>query len=195
MVPAIIGSILYCVFTFVSIIHYPEFYSPLTNFLSTLGNSSLNPSGAIFYNLGMIQAGILVIPFYVGLYRIFHDTKGNRILPIALLWGIINGISIMMSGVFSEDIYALHCIWGLLIFISFIPVLFLTNIMLIQKEGVIKGVSVYGFAVGVIDTTFVVYVLFFGTGEGSILEWITVFSFLLWVVAIAIILIWKHRTN
>jgi len=54
--------VLYCVFTFSSWALYPTAYSPVTNWLSDLGNSTNNPHGAILYNLGCILTGIALFP-------------------------------------------------------------------------------------------------------------------------------------
>jgi len=50
--------VLYCVLTSSSWALLPTTYNPITNWLSDLGNSSYNPTGAIFYNLGCILTGI-----------------------------------------------------------------------------------------------------------------------------------------
>ncbi|MHA2427837.1 MAG: hypothetical protein ACXADB_07425, partial [Candidatus Hermodarchaeia archaeon] len=50
---AFIAVILYCSLTYISILHYPGFFDPFSDYLSRLGKSSLNPTGAIYYNLAV----------------------------------------------------------------------------------------------------------------------------------------------
>ena len=129
-----IGAILYCIFTYVSILHYPGFFNPFTEYLSRLGNSSLNPSGAIYYNLAVIQVGVMLLLTYLGIFSAYKNTDHHRILIIATAIGMFNAFSIIMSGVFNEDIYALHFIFSLLIFATWIPVLFSLNYILFKRN-------------------------------------------------------------
>ncbi len=175
---------MYCILTYVSSTLFPGSFT-LDDYLSVLGNSSLNPDGAIFYNLAVIQVGVLLPLFYFGLYKTFGEERRN-FLAIALLIGLLNSLSVIMSGVFSEDMYELHFFWSFMIFATWIPVLFLTNFALLKQSGFIKWVSWYGLALAVFDTFFVCYVLFIGTDTGAIIEWITIFSFIAWTVLLAI---------
>jgi hypothetical membrane protein len=73
--------ILYCVFTFSSWALFSTTYSPVTNWLSDLGNSSpmYNPRGAILFDLGCILTGIALFPFFIGLYEWCNEEKWRRI--------------------------------------------------------------------------------------------------------------------
>jgi hypothetical membrane protein len=195
VLPGIIGAILYCGLTYVSILHYPVFFNPFTDYLSRLGNSSLNPTGAIYYNLAVIQTGVMLLITYLGIFAAYKNTKHHRILFIAIAIGMFNAFTIIMSGVFSEDIYALHFIFSLLIFATWIPVLFLLNYILFKQGGYEKGISYYGFVVGVLNTIFVLFVLLLGTESGAIIEWISIFSFLTWALLVVVFIIWRFRTQ
>ena len=61
--------ILYCAFTFTSWALYPTPYNPIDNWLSDPGNSTGNPSGAIFYNASCVLTGIALFPFFGSLYK------------------------------------------------------------------------------------------------------------------------------
>ncbi len=189
---AVVGGLLYCIFTYISATFYPQTFGPLETYLSVLGNSSLNPDGALYYNLGVISAGLSLIPFYIGLFVSRKDTSYPHILAVVFLAGIINCISIIMSGVFSEDVYDLHFFWSFMIFLSWIPLLLLANGVLIQMQGAFRGTGVYGMLLGLFDSVFVAYVIMFGSGGGAILEWVTIFSFLGWAVLLAFVT-WRER--
>ena len=191
----LIGAILYCSLTYVSILHYPGFFNPFTEYLSRLGNSSLNPTGAIYYNLAVIQTGVMLLLTYLGIFAAYKNTKHYRILIIATAIGMFNALTIIMSGVFSEDIYQLHFIFSLLIFATWIPVLFSMNYILFKQGGYEKGISYFGFVVGALNTIFVLYVLLFGTDTGAIIEWISIFSFMTWALLVVLFIIWRFRTQ
>ena len=193
MVLAIVGSAIFCVLTYVSSIIFPGPFSPLENNLSQLGNSTLNPAGAFYFNLALMVAGTCLFPFYAFLYLSYRKSDGNRKLMIAVFFGIINALSVMMAGVFSEDFYAIHFFWSLMIFATWIPILFTTNFVLLNQDGLNRLNSFYGFGVGLFDTFFVGYVLVFGTGTGAILEWISVFSYMAWVILLAFATIVRAR--
>lgn len=187
--------ILYCGLTYVSILHYPGFFNPFTEYLSRLGNSSLNPTGAIYYNLAVALAGLMLLLTYLGIFSFYKNTQHNRILIIATAFGIFNAFSIIMSGVFCEDIYTLHIVFSLLIFATWIPVLFSMNYILFKQGGYEKGISYYGFVLGGLNVIFVLFVLLFGTDTGSIIEWISIFSFQSWGLLVALFIIWRFRTQ
>jgi hypothetical membrane protein len=195
VLPGIIGAILYCSLTYVSILHYPGFFNPFTEYLSRLGNSSLNPTGATYYNLAVIQTGVMLLLTYLGIFSAYRNTKHYRILIIATAIGMFNAFTIIMSGVFSEDIYELHFIFSLLIFATWIPVLFSMNYILFKQGGYEKGISYFGLVVGAINIIFVLFVLLFGTDSGAIIEWISIFSFLSWALLVVLFIIWRFRTQ
>lgn len=191
---AFIGSILYCSLTYVAILHYPGFFDPFTNYLSRLGNSTLNPTGAIYYNFAVILAGVMLFLTYLGLFSAYRNTEYQQILIITTTIGIVNSFSLIMSGVFNEDIYVLHFLFSLLIFVTWIPVLISMNFILFKRGSYERWISFYGFALGALNTLFVLFVLIVGTSSGAILEWMAVFSFQSWVLLVVLIVIWRYRS-
>jgi hypothetical protein len=192
---ALIGSFLYIVLTLLAINTYPGPFSPFNDYLSKLGNYGLNPAGAFFYNTAVQAAGLSVIPFTIGIYKFYLKQMSSKILILVLIFGILNGISILMSGVFSEDIYELHFFWSLMIFVTLIPFLLLTNVGLWNHQEFSKPIGIYGLSLGIFDAIFVVYVLLIGTDTGSILEWITIFAFMPWTVFVMIQALRKDRVR
>jgi len=185
-----VAIMLYCAFTIISIGFFPDPFSPLNNFLSQLGNLSLNPNGAIFYNLALILVGLAEIPFYMGLYQWYTKKTGNKLLLAARAVGLINALAIMMSGIFSESVnYSLHVFWSYLIFITFVPILILVNKALLTYPEHNKVISYYGFIVAVIQISLIVLVtskfMGFETGLGPLMEWLAVFSYIAWAGLLA----------
>ncbi|MHA1297635.1 MAG: DUF998 domain-containing protein, partial [Promethearchaeota archaeon] len=163
--------VFYCVFTFTSLALFPPPFSPLTNWLSDLGNSTYNPNGALFYNLGCILTGASLFPFFIGLYIWKFNELWNKILVyINQVIGCFAGFSLILIGVFSEDFIGPHIFWSNVFFETILFVLLITPIALFRHEKFIKWIAIYGIGVFIIDLIFV-----FSINE-PILEWFTVFT-------------------
>jgi len=125
--------LLYTVFTAISLSHLPNSFSPLFNFLSQLGNSNLNPDGAIFYNLAVILAGLAAIPFYISLIKWCNYKTGKKIPKTVLAVGLLNALSVMMVGIYTESVnFNLHVLWSIVIFSTFVPILIIVNKLLLN---------------------------------------------------------------
>jgi hypothetical protein len=163
--------VLYCVFTFTSWALYPTLYNPVDNWLSDLGNSKGNPSGAIFYNLGCVFTGIALFPFFGGLYKWYTDFKTRKIaIMIAQVVGFLAAFSLIMIGVFSEDFGGLHLLWSSTFFVLNFVVVLLVSLSLYTHPCYLKPITYYGFSVAIINLLFgLVY-------DNPIFEWFTVFS-------------------
>lgn len=190
-ITGITAAILYCILTALSITYFPGPFSPLDNFLSQLGNTELNPRGAIFYNLAIIQTGIMAIPFYIGLNQWYTKRTGEQLSLFTRISGIINGLAITFSGVFPESgNFVFHVVFSYLIFTSFVPILIGVNKSLLSIEGYNRIICYYGFAVAGINLVliFAVTLMFMGYGQGigPIMEWLAVFTYFGWAVLLAI---------
>ncbi|MGA9388137.1 MAG: DUF998 domain-containing protein [Candidatus Bathyarchaeia archaeon] len=165
--------ILYCVFTFSSWALFSTTYSPVTNWLSDLGNSSptYNPRGAILYNLGCILTGIALFPFFIGLYKWYTDEKWRKMsLSISQAVGCLAAFALIMIGVFSEDSGSLHILWSDVFFLLNLVVLILVGASLFTHPRYIKAIAYYGFTVAAINLAFVF------VSNTPLLEWFTVFT-------------------
>ena len=159
-----------CVFTFTSWALYPTAYDPVENWLSDLGNSTYNPSGAILYNLGCILTGLALFPFFIGLYKWYSDQKRMRVGIITeQIVGCVAAFSLIMIGVFSEDSGWLHTLWSTVFFILILGLLFGLGAMLFFHPRYIRAIAYYGFVVAAIDVAFIFL-------DVPLLEWFTVFT-------------------
>jgi hypothetical membrane protein len=162
---------LYCIFTFTSWAFYPISYSPVTNWLSDLGNSSYNPKGAVVYNVGCILTGIALFPFFLGLYRWHTDEMWRKIsLIITQTLGALAAFSLIMIGVFSEDYGEVHHTWSMIFFLLNLMVLILVDASLFTHPKYFKPIAYYGFIVVAINLLFVF------VSNTPPLEWFTVFT-------------------
>ncbi|MBD3339254.1 MAG: hypothetical protein GF353_09095 [Candidatus Lokiarchaeota archaeon] len=107
--------LIYCLMTFISVSLFPSSFSPVDNWLSDLGNSSYNPNGAIFYNLGCILTGIALFPFFGSMVVWYRENLWHKIL--ALIFNVKFNKLISIYG------YIVAFINLLFVFISSIPLL------------------------------------------------------------------------
>ncbi|NIO49235.1 MAG: DUF998 domain-containing protein [Candidatus Aminicenantes bacterium] len=177
------ASLFFCILTIIAIQHFPGTFSANQHYLSVLGNVNRNPNGAMFYNLGVMITGLSLLLFYIGfvIWNAMRDR--SKILFAVLIFGSMNGFSIFMSAVYAEvPHYQVHFTWSLLIFIAFIPVLILFSIYLRRYSGLNRIISYSGFILAAYNSVFVIYALTEGTTSGSLLEWISVFSYIGWIM-------------
>jgi hypothetical membrane protein len=180
----------YCIFTFTSWALYPPPYNPINNWLSDLGNSTGNPSGAIFYNLGCILTGLALFPFFAGLYKWYTKEHWRKIsIIIGQVVGFLAAFSLIMIGIFSEDSLQLHEIWSSIFFLLNLLVLVILGISLFTHPIYIKPIAYYGFAIAAINLVFVV------AYNIPIFEWFTVFTALGYVGLIAYNMLKKGFTS
>jgi len=181
--------VLYCAFTFTSWALYPTPYSPVDNWLSDLGNSTYNPSGAILYNLGCILTGIALFPFFSGLYKWYTNEKGRKILlMITQATGLLAALSLIMIGVFSEDSGELHSLWSSIFFALNLLVLILMGVALFTHPNYMKPIAYYGFIVAAINLLFVLIYRI------PLFEWFTVFTALGYVGLLVYNMLKKFKT-
>jgi hypothetical membrane protein len=169
-VSGVLVIVIFCVFTFTSWALFPTAYSPVTNWLSDLGNSSYNPSGAIFFNVGCILTGIALFPFFLGLYKWHTNETWRRVsLILAQLVGSLAAFSLIMIGVFSEDFPAEHRVWSVVFFGLNLVLFVLANVSLFTHPSYARSIAYYGFIVIFINVLLVLFTT-------PLLEWFTVFA-------------------
>lgn len=103
-------------------LRYPGAYGPLNNnTLSQLGNSHLNPHGAIYYLVGCALAGALAVAFFISLHP-WRDTGSplqNRLLFLVQALGVAGGVGLFMNAVYPENQLQLHHFWAGVVFNGF----------------------------------------------------------------------------
>jgi hypothetical protein len=176
--------LIYSVFTCTSILYFPQGWNPLTHTLSQLGDSTLNPNGALFYTLGMILGGLALLLFYTNMYKRYTNEYRDRQLDIAIILGYSNGISVILSGATPENLhFTLHVIFSLLIFMTFPPIIYIMGRHLDSHSIIPKTVYYYGYLV--VFFTLLLLGSIFVSGVGGLavplLESLSVFSFLGWI--------------
>lgn len=187
-----VAIIAFILFTFTALALYPGDYTPISNWFSDLGNSSYNPHGSIFFNLGCIITGIMLFMFFIGLYKWYRNEKMEKIgnwrkvlLIIAQITGFFSAIALIMVGVYSEDYGAKHGLASALFFILLFLVLIMLNLPLLKHSKFLKPVGYFGFAVVIIDLLFIILNAVKTNLPVPLFEWLAVFAALFWLGALS----------
>jgi hypothetical protein len=142
--------------------------NPFVNWMSNLGNTSMNPNGAIYFNLGCIIAGFLLFPFFIGLYEWYIGSKKNKNLTIGTqIAGFFSAFSLIMIGVFSEDTFILHIIWATTLFSVNNLTLILPAIALYQFNFT-RNIAKFAIIATIVNITYILT-------TWPIIEWATIF--------------------
>ena len=177
-----LGALTYVIFTSVAYVKNPQPISPLSNWLSDLGNQITNPQGAIFYAVGVISCALfLALWFTAGLYqwRLKGHTIQHRLLLIAQVGGALTAFALMMSAFFPINHLKEHAFWSRINFMLF-------------------GIS-FGFSVAALryHPRMPRIVLFIGglaailpmllyITDAYVLEWVAVGSFIIYILSVGI---------
>lgn len=176
-----LSILVYLCFTVISYAHYPAAYNPRDNWLSDLGNGSLNPSGALLYRLGCILTGALLALFFVGL-RVMtrgRPTKVRIFFWLSQGFGLIAALALVLTGIFSEGAHASHSFWSAVLYISFGTAVFLCGWAFLYLPRFSRSLSYLAFAITVSDWVMSAF------NKTHFLEWIVVTLMLVFVGAVS----------
>lgn len=98
----------YLIATGTAIVLYPGRFGPADNWLSDLGNTALNPSGAAVYNVGVVLTGLGLVGFFWGFGR-WADGQSPRLrrrVAAVRAMGVIAGLTTVATAVVSESVDA-----------------------------------------------------------------------------------------
>ncbi len=176
----ILALVIFYALTLASKIVYNGPYSPFNNWLSDLGNSSKNPLGHIYFDIGCLFLGFAIIIQTVDLvkWKTINRNQDNLFL-ILQYCGFLMAIAVIMTGIFSEDYGRIHYIVAAIFFLLLLIFMTITNIVLKAHTKYIKWI--WYFAIASIFTNFVFILTFIIGLDLHILEWLTVFSGSIWI--------------
>jgi hypothetical protein len=203
-VTGIIAVLVFTLLTFISVSLYPMPYNPLYDWLSNLGNSNLNPSGAFFFNFGCIISGLFLIPFFLGLYTWKPLQRINLILLISgILLGIYASISFIMVGIYPETHIQQHMMAATGVFGTLFIIIILISLALYRDPKFMHIIAFYGLTVIIIDLLFQYFLsidkyllgVFHPSTPVPGLEWTVVFSSMGWILLLAINMGLRKRIN
>lgn len=108
-ISAFLAPLVFLVLATIAIVNFSG-YNPTVNFLSDLG---VHQGSALFFNSGLILAGLIAVVLAFSLYKIF-DIKYCKIGAFFLA---IGNASLMLVGIFTENMTPWHGIFAALFFI------------------------------------------------------------------------------
>ena len=169
----------YLLLAFIAYLHYPTPYSPLDNALSQLGSPPLNPTGAVFYNLGGILLGLLLIPFYLSLGGWNTGARSQRMLTLgAQATGIISSLALLLSCLFPAGTFpALHGPAAGTAMLTSVFFWIFSAFSMLKNPARPKWVPYFGY-LPLISICLLIFVL----KERFLVEWVGVGFFLVYVV-------------
>ena len=173
----------YLSFTVLSLTRYPEPFSPLSNWLSDLGNRITSPDGSKYYNTGIFITGFLLAIFFIALNhsRIKERKAQSIVLTPTQAFGVLGAIAMIFTGIFSIDIPQTHSLFSAIFRICLGTAFGLSVAAFTYHKEVRKWILVIGIATTLTDLT--ASVLF---NEIQLLEWPVIFLFLTYCLLLGI---------
>lgn len=192
----LIAFAFFSVFTLTSLALYPTTYTPLYDWLSNLGNIFLNPNGAIFFNLGCIISGLILIPFIINFHRWNPTRRYQKILVYSVIvLGIYACISLIGVGLFPETNIKMHIIAASGVFGTLFLMIILLSIALKEHPQFMRKVLYWGVIAILTDLIFVILLRlpqyhdaladFNPTIPLPGLEWASVYTSLIWIALLS----------
>jgi hypothetical membrane protein len=191
-IATILVILFYLSFAMLAFWRIPGSFSPLRNWLSDLGSSKLNPQGAIFYNIGIITTGLLLIPFFLDLSKLSRG--GSKVqktmLAVTCVLGLLGGLAMIMSAVYPITHIAQHRFWSIALYILLGSAFVFSVASLRYDRRFPRWALGVGIATGLVD------ILSGAFHDIYLLEWITVVLFLGYILILGIMTRdWHQDTN
>jgi hypothetical membrane protein len=177
LILSILVVVVYLIMTILALSRYTESFSPVSNWLSDLGNRKISPDGSIFYNVGIFISGSLLLLFFISLgsNRMEGKRAQNIMLLLTQIFGIIGSIAMIMTGVFSIDNPQTHSLFSEILRIC-LGTAFAFSVAALRYQ---KGINRWILIIGVLAvlTDLLVSVLF---NKTQLLEWPVISLFLIY---------------
>jgi hypothetical protein len=159
---------------------YPWAFSPMTNWISDLGNRFLSPVGSVLFRLDMVIAGLALGVFFIGLSVLWRGQRRltKLVIGIGQLAGLVASLGAVMAGIYSEDQMAAHALWAAILFISMAVAVTMLGCGLVLHPRLPTTLGAFAFAVCAADTVSIVE-------RSPWLEWVAVPLLLLFVALLS----------
>jgi hypothetical membrane protein len=182
LIAGVSAIVVYLIFTTVAFFKYPAGYSPLTNWLSDLGNPLVNQSGALFYNLGCVLTSLVLIVFYIGMREWNNGNKRLKVLlTIAQTVGLLSSIFLIVAALFPLGTHTpIHEVSGKMhvVFLGFF--LTLSATVLLKHPVLRKWPAYFGFLTAAVNFVYGVFLHFV-----FVAEWVAIGMFIIYVLMIS----------
>ena len=162
-------------------------YSIFNNMVSELG---VGPGG-IFFNIGIILSGIIIIPYYIDLAKSFIGNKvKNSLRKLAMFSAIISCITYTLLGFFptiesDPIIYYTHGTLAAISIASGFAYLTSFSLLMLKADNFKTAQACHGFTVAGIYAVFLLTWI-------PIVEWIMTLCIISWILSNSIYLLYKR---
>ena len=159
---------------------YPWAFSPMTNWISDLGNTLLSPIGSILFRLDMVIVGVGLAAFFLGLRALTHDQRiwTKLLIGLGQIGGLVASLAVTMTGIYSEDQTGAHALWASILFISLAVTVMFIGWGLFFHPRVPSLLGAFAFAVCAADVVSIV-------NRSHWLEWVAVPLLLVFVAQLS----------
>jgi hypothetical protein len=170
----------YLAFALLAFACYPLPYSPLSNWLSDLGNASVNLSGALFYNIGICATAGAVLLFFLGLsqWKMANNRRQNLMLILTQGFGILGALAMLLSGLIPINFFALHSILSACLYILLGTAFAFSVTALRYDSSCPRWLLILGVLTALVAMLFGIF------HSVYVLEWVTIVLFLCYVGAL-----------
>lgn len=181
-VAGIAGALCYVALALLARSQYPGTYSPLHNWLSDLGSRSLNPRGALAYNVGVATTAVLLGAFFLGLSRwqIAGLRAQRAMLRTTQAFGLLGCLAMAMSALYPIDHLAQHRVFSISLYVMLGTAFVFSVAALRYHPQCPRWVLAVGVVTGFVDIVSAIL------GSVYALEWLTVALFLAYVLIVGL---------
>ena len=160
---------------------FPGNFSPIKNWLSDLGDIYQNPTGAIFYNIGILFTGTLVLSFFLSISRwqMRNRRIQNSLVLATQVFGVLGSIALILSAIFPINLPQEHRIASIALY-TLLGTAFAFSVTALRYQPVCPKAML---AIGAITAFF--DILSGILHEVTVLEWLTVALFLTYLVLLS----------
>ncbi|MHB0878719.1 MAG: DUF998 domain-containing protein, partial [Anaerolineae bacterium] len=111
----------YVMFAAIAYARFPLPYSPLHNWLSDLGNPTVSPSGAPFYNAGIAVTALVLLVFFLSLSGLDLGRGGPQraMTYLTVGFGCAGTLAMLISAAYPIDQPAVHSLASMGLYIGF----------------------------------------------------------------------------
>jgi len=163
--------ICYVTCTILAFTRFPLPYSPFNNWLSDLGNPDVNPTGAGFYNAGIVLAGLALMLFFLRLteWRMANNRIQHIMTLLTTMFGCVGSLAMIMTAIYPINRPSQHSFWSMILYILFGTAFAFSVAAMRYYVSYPRWLLIFGVIVAVVD---MVSQIFFT--DVQISEWIVV---------------------
>jgi uncharacterized protein YggT (Ycf19 family) len=182
---AVTAAVIYIAFASAALIKYPLYYSPFANWLSDLGNPTMNPFGAAYYNIGGIVTSLVLVLFFGGM-QVWNsgDRKMKVFLGLSQASGMCLAVAFMVTALYPLGVNnGIHSAFSIVLFVA-IGCFEIFSASAIRKNPTHPSwLPAFGFMVAAINFMFGIS---FNFADLFVGEWVMIGLLIVYIITLAL---------